>query len=88
MKLEDFITYVSTKGGNTRYIPPINEEQFEQIVLLIKKSKTIKKKMNSSDKASFGLVGNFLILEECCKAFQVKRLDMWFIIKELQILLK
>lgn len=89
MELKDFITKVSDKCGNTKYIPIINEEQFNQVVLLIKKRNDIKKKMlTTSDKRSFDLVSNFLILEECCKAFKVNRLDMWFLIKELQTLLK
>lgn len=87
MTLKDFINQVSTKGGNTEYIPPINEEQFNQILFLVKKSNSIKNRMTTSDKNSFQLISNFLLLEECCKAFQIKKLEMWFIIKELNILL-
>lgn len=83
MKLEDFVIYVSAKCGSSKYVPPINEEQFDKLVLLIKRSKSIEKQTNSSP-----LMGNFLILEECCKSFNVNKLDLWFLVKELRRLLK
>lgn len=87
MTLQDFINHVSTQCGNVKYIPPINEEQFNQVVLLVKKSNAIKKKMVTPDKNSFKSISNFLLVEECSKAFKVGKFDIWFIIRELQIII-
>lgn len=67
MRLEDFIIRVSAKCGDSKYIPPVNEEQFNQIVLKIQERK----------------VNNSILLRECCKEFKLNHFDIWFIIKEL-----
>lgn len=87
MTLQNFINQVSAKCGSVKYIPPVNEEQFNQIVVLVKKSHTIKKRMATPDKNSFNSISNFLLVEECSKTFGVGKFDIWFIIRELNILL-